>query len=129
MQQEINKVNIETLDKTKEKQKGNPDWKKGMESPNPTGRPKGSLGFATLFEEAIKKIATEEDITELEAEKELILTAYREAKKGNFNFYKDIMDRNFGQATRNIDLTSGGKSFVKPTPEELEEANKAIDSL
>ena len=48
------------IDKTSEKQgEGNPDWKKGMESPNPDGRPKGSKNYLTLLEEAIKDYENE----------------------------------------------------------------------
>ena len=96
---------------------------------NLAGKPPGTRSFSTLFEEAIKKIAKEEKITPESAEMALIRKAYSEAKKGNFNFYKDIMDRNFGQPTKPIDLTTGGQSFFRPTEEERIRANKALKEI
>lgn len=56
------------IDKTKKKQKseekrGNPEWRKGMESPNPEGRPLGQKNYLTLLEEALEKEAKKAGIT------------------------------------------------------------------
>ena len=99
--------------KTGTKQKKDTKFKPGQ-SGNLKGRPKGSKNFSTLFKEAIKKIAKENKITELQAEQDLIIKAYREAKKGNFSFYRDIMDRVYGKPQEKIDLTTAGKEL--PTP-------------
>ena len=63
---------------------------------NPAGRPLGTRNFITDFDEAVGEIAEEEGITLSEAKKTLIKKAYEQAKKGNFPFYKDIVDRYYG---------------------------------
>ena len=82
-------------------------------SGNPAGRPEGTKNFSTLFKKAIEKIAKEDETTELDAEKELVLKAYREAKKGNFNFYRDLMDRNYGRPKETHEI---GGIEGKPIP-------------
>jgi hypothetical protein len=71
---------------------------------NIEGRPKGSKNFSTDFDEVVKEIAEQEKITKSEARKFLLKMAYREAKNGNFNFYKDIIDRYYGKAPDNVNL-------------------------
>lgn len=51
------------IDKTNEKQIGNPNWQKGMESPNPEGRPKGQKNYLTLLEEALEEEAQKAGMT------------------------------------------------------------------
>ena len=48
------------IDKTRKKQSkgGNPKWKKGIKSPNPKGRPKGS-DYMSQLKEAIKVVEKE----------------------------------------------------------------------
>ena len=76
---------------------------------NLKGRPEGALGFKTIFEAAIKKIAKENKIKKLDVEIGLVIRAIAEARGGNYQYYKDIFDRVYGQAKSNLDLTSGGK--------------------
>lgn len=71
-------------------------------SGNPAGRPKGSVNFSTLFDRVARKIAADNKITEEEAVEFLITMAFKEAKRGNFNFYKDLMDRKFGKPVESI---------------------------
>ncbi len=75
---------------------------------NPNGRPKGSRDFETDFDEAVEELAQEEGITKSEARKTLFKVAYKNAKRGNYSFYKDIHDRIYGSATQKSDVTSGG---------------------
>jgi len=103
-------------DKTEKKQKrdkrlDNPQTFKAGVSGNPDGRPKGSVGFKTLFEQAVKKIAKTENIKECDVEVDLIIEAIAKAKGGNFQFYKDIFDRNYGKAKDSLDVTSGGEKI------------------
>lgn len=70
-------------------------------SGNPYGRPLGTKNFSTDFDEVIKEIAKLNNITESEARKILLRKAYSEAKNANFPFYKDIMDRYYGQPKNN----------------------------
>jgi hypothetical protein len=41
----------------KKQNKGNPNWHKGMESPNPDGKPEGTKNYLKLLEEALEKQA------------------------------------------------------------------------
>lgn len=95
---------------------------------NLNGKPPGTKSFSTLFDEAIRIIAKEEKISPESAELALFEKAYTEARKGNFNYFKDIMDRRFGQPTKPIDLTTSGHSFL-PTPEERTQIDKAFKDL
>jgi hypothetical protein len=101
--------NKEITDNTVRKQPGDqlkPYQFKPGESGNPAGRPKGSRNFSTLFNEAIKKIVTEQKIPITDPEIEMVSRAIIEALKGNYVFYRDIMDRRYGQAKQTIE-TSG----------------------
>ena len=91
-----------------EKNWRNPDGTLKEGHPAMGGRPKGTRDFTTDFDEAVAEIAKEEKITVSEARKELLKVAYHQAKKGNYNFYKDTIDRNYGSIQQKADITSGG---------------------
>ena len=80
-----------------------PLWVKGQ-SGNPAGRPKGAKCFSTLFKEAVKKVAEESDLKGLQPEVAMVKKAINEALNGNFSFYRDIMDRNYGQPNQPMDM-------------------------
>lgn len=80
---------------------------------NPEGRPLGSKNFNTLMDETVKEIAKLNNISISEAWKILVKRAYSEGKDGNYQFYKDIMDRYYGKAVENMDITSGGNTILK----------------
>lgn len=75
------------------------------QSGNPAGRPKGSNNFETDFDEAVDEIAKENGMTRSEARKLLLKVAFKNAKEGNYSFYKDIHDRIYGQAQQKIENT------------------------
>jgi hypothetical protein len=79
-------------------------FKKG-ESGNPAGRPKGSRNYKTLFREAYKHIAKDlklgKDPDALLVE--ILKRGIKEALKGNYPFYKDIMDRLYGKSKQTIE--------------------------
>jgi len=93
------------------KVRGKPFQKGEDQRRNLNGKPIGTKSFSTIFDEAIKEIAKKRNITPSEAEKELIVKAYLEARDGNFNFFKDLMDRKYGRAKESLDLTSGGEAL------------------
>jgi hypothetical protein len=95
---------------------------------NPNGRPEGSKNFSTLFEEVARDIAKNKSKDVNEIRKSLIKMGVKKALKGNFKFYQDIMDRDLGQAKKNIDITSGGETLV-PSQEERARANKALSEM
>ena len=68
-------------------------------------RPKGVLNYATMRERAIRKLAEMNGKTPLEIDDEINANALLEARKGNFQFYKDDKDRTYGQAASRTELT------------------------
>jgi len=83
-------------------------FKKGQ-SGNPNGRPKGQKNYKTLYKEALLKIAESKGKTADEIEQDLATAGIMHAIKGNFSFYKDVMDRIHGKAEDNVNLEG---SFV-----------------
>lgn len=79
------------------------------------GRPAGSRDFATDFDEAVQEIADENGITKSQARKHLFKVAYKQAKDGNYSFYKDIHDRTYGQATAKSENTHSGSILILPS--------------
>jgi hypothetical protein len=79
-------------------------FKKG-ESGNPAGRPKGAKNYKTLFREAYTAIAKDlrlgKDPDDLLVE--ILKRGIKEALKGNYPFYKDIMDRLYGKPKQTIE--------------------------
>src|SRR3990167_2696050 len=79
-------------------------YKKGQ-SGNLNGKPKGTKSFDTLFEEAIKIIVKEKKIPGLaRPEIDLVIKAVNEGLKGNYPYFRDIMDRRFGRPKETIDF-------------------------
>jgi len=74
----------------------NSKFKKGH--PKIGGRIAGTKNFETDFDEAVDEIAKENKMTRSEARKLLLKVAFKQAKDGNYSFYKDIHDRIYGQA-------------------------------
>lgn len=90
------KINTDAV-KSAKKMRGKP-FEKGYDSRrNLQGRPEGRRSFTTLFKEAIEKIAKERKLPIEDPEVELVVRAIVEALKGNYQYYKDIMDRLYGK--------------------------------
>lgn len=70
---------------------------------NPSGRPKESRNFSTIYRDALKKIAEAQNLEEAQIEADLVIKAINEAKKGKFQYHKDIFDRVYGQAEEQIE--------------------------
>lgn len=87
-----------------------PPWKKG-ECPNPNGRPNGQRNYATIYREAMEKIAKSQNMTFEEMENLLIQSGLTKALKGDFKFYQDVMDRVHGKPKQAIDHTTGGEKL------------------
>lgn len=85
-----------------------PPWKAGDPSPNPAGRPKGKRNFETIYYAALEKLADLNGKSPEELEDEIVQNAIATARKGNFQFYKDNMDRLHGKPQERVDHTSGG---------------------
>lgn len=95
---------VKNTEKSTDKRLANlkPAWKEGDPSPNPTGRPKGQRDYATIYKEALLKLAELNGKTPEELENELVASGFAQAKK-DFRFYKDIQDRLHGQALQKIE--------------------------
>ena len=73
-------------------------------NPGGPGHPLGQRNFATDFDEVVEELAKMNNISVSEARKILLKKAYMEAKGGNFNFYRDIIDRYYGKPKENVDI-------------------------
>lgn len=76
------------------------------ESGNPNGRPLGQKNYATLYREALVKIAKLNNKDPDELEMELISSGILNARKGDYRYYKDILDRLHGRPKETIDLNT-----------------------
>lgn len=98
-----------TEKKTKKEDNLKP-FKKGQ-SGNPNGRPKGQRNYATIYREALIKLADLNDKTPEALEEEMLSKAILSARKGDYRFYKDLLDRLYGKAVQSIDHTTAGKEL------------------
>lgn len=114
-------------DKTEKKQKPQL-WSKGQ-SGNPSGRPKGTRNFNTLFKEAITKLALAEGKTLEELEDELLQVGFQKAKKGDFKFYQDFIDRLHGKpVNRNENVNANVDMNNLLTEEEREKIKQLLNA-
>lgn len=90
-------------------------FKKGV-SGNLKGRPIGQRNYATIYKEALTKLAELNDKTPEELENEILSTGLLNARKGNYQFYKDTLDRLHGQATQNNEVNVTGLTISFDTP-------------
>lgn len=74
------------------------------------GRPPGQLNYATIYRNALIRLGKENNKTPEEIEEEMIANGALLARKGNYSFYKDILDRIHGPA--NTNEGSGSKTLI-----------------
>lgn len=98
-------------DKNNDKRLANLIPMKPGETRNPNGRPKGQRNYATIYREALAKIAKAENMTADELETMLEETGIKQSLKGNFAFWKDIRDRIHGKA---VERTQVEVTLPKP---------------
>lgn len=82
------------------------------ESGNPNGRPLGQRNYATIYREALIKLAESNGKTPDDLENEILSKALVSARSGDYRFYKDILDRLYGTATNKTEVN--GTIEVKP---------------
>ena len=77
---------------------------------NPAGRPLGAENFKTIFEKALKEVAKLNKLDPEDLHAQIIAKGIQSARKGDFRFYKDLLDRLYGRPKEKIgmDLTTGG---------------------
>ncbi len=76
---------------------------------NPNGRPLGAESFKTIFEKALKQVASLNNRDPEQLYIEIISKGITRARNGDFRFFKDLMDRIHGKAAEKLDLTSDGQ--------------------
>lgn len=77
---------------------------------NPNGRQPGSENFKTIFEKALKEVAKLNKLDPEDLHAQIIAKGIQSARKGDFRFYKDLLDRLYGRPKEKIalDHTTGG---------------------
>ena len=74
------------------------------ETRNPEGRPKGQRNYATIYKEALIKLAELNETDPDSLENEILSKGITLARKGDYRFYKDLLDRLHGEPEQNINL-------------------------
>jgi hypothetical protein len=95
-------------------------FKKG-ESGNPAGRPRGSRNYRTLFREAYVAIAKDLRLGKNPDALlvEILKRGIKEALRGNYQFYKDIMDRLYGKPKQTIETEEEKKLLILSDEKEV----------
>ena len=88
-------------------------FKKGDKRINRKGRPEGKKNYDTMRWAAIKELAKINNKKPEEIELMLHTKGLGEALKGSFQFYKDDLDRTYGQA---LNKTEHSGEISLPTP-------------
>lgn len=89
------------------------------------GRPLGQRNYATIYREALIKLASLNDKSPEELENEILSSGILNARKGDYRFYKDILDRLHGTPVQKTELTGkDGKDLIPDivTKEKIDEA-------
>jgi hypothetical protein len=98
-------------------------WDKG-ESGNPSGRPKGALGRATIARYWLEAKTAEENKltgdTEVLSQEDLItLAIIQKAKTGDVQAYRELLNSAYGQATQPITLDTDYIDLSDLTTDEI----------
>jgi hypothetical protein len=96
---------------------------------NPNGRPKGQRNYATIYREALIKLAEGSGKTPEDIETEIHLRGLIESRKGNIGFYRDVLDRLHGKAPEKVDFTSNGETVSQASIDILEIAKRVSEEL
>lgn len=109
-----------------DKKIGKKSVNKGHENitPGGPGRPKGQRNYATIYREALKKIAVTQDMTPDEIEELMLQSGLKKAIKGDLGFYKDTMDRLHGRPVQKSEISGPEGGPVK-----YEISNKKAQAL
>jgi len=112
---------LKTTGNTGRIQRGRP-FPKGV-SGNPAGKPKGARCFKSIFKDAAKEVAKD---LKLGKEPDAVLKAIvrkgiQKGLEGDFNFYRDTLDRNLGKPKEEVDLNFRAKEL-----KEIQDGVRAI---
>ena len=84
-------------------------------NPGGPGRPVGKKNYETEMEEAIIEYAKLNHKTPEEIKLLIYMKGAGEAIKGEYNFYRDFMDRKHGKAKDSLDITTAGQPLYLPS--------------
>jgi len=99
------------------------------ETANPNGRPKGQRNYATIYAEAMQILADKNSSTPEKLEAEMVANAAVLARKGDYRFYKDFMDRLHGTPTNRTELTGKNGEKLIESVLSKEEKDKLLGLL
>lgn len=104
----------ENTDKITDKRLKNlkPPFKPGATG-NPNGRPLGQRNYATIYREALIKLASMNGMEPDQMETDILLKGLASARKGDYRFWKDVHDRLHGTATNRTELTGANGGAIK----------------
>lgn len=100
-------------------------WKKGDPSPNPNGRPLGQRNYATIYRDALIKIANAQGKTPEEIETMMLEAGIKHSIKGNQKFHAYMMDKIHGKTPEHhvVDMT------IKEPSERIKNLAKRLNGL
>lgn len=93
------------------------------------GRPPGQKNFATLYREALLKLASVNGKEPDELELEILSKGITSARSGDYRFYKDLIDRLHGPAVQKVDVTTAGKELNAAANEEIKALTEKLNAL
>jgi hypothetical protein len=76
------------------------------------GRPKGQRNYATIYREALVKLAEANGTDAETLETEILSKGIVNARKGDYAFYRDILDRLHGKPMQRTEITGEMTSKV-----------------
>ena len=90
------------------------------------GRTKGVLDFDTYFKKAVKKVAKKLKLKPKDVDVEIVIRGISEALGGNYNFWKDIIERRYGKVKDKLEVDGNFKIGRELTEEEMNLIEKVI---
>lgn len=96
---------------------------------NREGRPQGSLDFKTKWFAMVDKLAKANNVTADDINEQLLAVGYKQAKDGNYSFWRELNERLYGKVQDKLDITTLGKE-VNADDDKLEAlAHKLSEEL
>lgn len=124
-----NTVSKDSIEKQSKAKGGNPNWYKGMKSPNPKGRPKIGNSLAEKYRDAWSEILdSSNDYTVGDA---IIDKVIEKALKGDMKAIEYLEARGFGKILDRIEFRKpeSAINFDNLTAEELDNYEQLLDKL
>ena len=102
---------------------------KGDPRINRNGRPKGAKQHKTYMDyidEIAEELAKKNNTTAEEIMKTIYKVGYSKAREGQYNFYKDMLDRTHGTAPQTMDITTDGEKIGSLSEEAIRKAEELL---